>query len=92
MQKKNLLWVFFYIKKLRFLNKINSKSEKTVMEILFYLLVILLIVLFYLLGIRRVTRKNLSVKNEEFEAGLPSHRHYIRLSIIPSALVVDLVF
>ncbi len=40
------------------------------MEILFYLLLISLIALFYFLGIKRVTKKNLSVKNEEFEAGL----------------------
>ncbi|MCP4253867.1 MAG: NAD(P)-binding domain-containing protein [Candidatus Scalindua sp.] len=40
------------------------------MDILFYILIILLIVLFYFLGVKRVTRKNLSVKNEELEAGL----------------------
>ncbi len=40
------------------------------MEIFFYLLLISVIVLFYLLGIRRVTRKNRFVKQEEFDAGL----------------------
>ena len=40
------------------------------MEIFFYLLLISVIVLFYLLGLKRVTRENRYVKQEEFDAGL----------------------
>ncbi len=65
-----------FVKKLRFRNKTNTVSLKKqyVMEMfsekLFYLLILALLVVIYLRCKKRTTNNNLSVKKEEFDAGL----------------------
>ena len=76
LQIKICSWSFFFVKKLRFRNKTNTVSLKkqNAMEMfsekLFYLLILTLLVVIYLRYKKRATNNNLSVKKEEFDAGL----------------------